>query len=302
MIKEELQSLLIEALESAWDAGLLAGALDVSAAAAAVRLSRPRLNAHGDLACSVGRLVSALGGGPAAEVLAPMLVAQVKALAAARTGLDCGVFFSPPAFIGFRISAVMAACSLSAIISCGKGVHTHQSSTSEKAGERLLEQAALVKADIFLRLAISERLNILSASIEAPLLSPRQWLSLLAEWQSDSGVFEPLFADNSVSRAAALDIVLQLADLKATEALSVGPPTSAQGIIKNAAAGEALNSRGCEQLASALGHFFNHFEADHGFFNCDLSVLKARLGLIFACRQVLSERLGIIDLSIPGLT
>ncbi|MBU6451472.1 MAG: hypothetical protein KGS72_06825 [Cyanobacteria bacterium REEB67] len=297
-----MQSLLIEALESAWADGLLQGVANIEAASAAVRLSRPRLSAHGDLACSVGRIVSALGGGPSAEVLAPLLVARLKTLAAGRTGLDCGVFFSAPAFIGFRVSAVMAACSLSAIISCGKGAHVLAGAAATHAEERLLDRAALVKADNFLRLAISERLNILNASIEEPLLSPRQWLSLLAEWQSDSALFESLFAEEAASRASALDIVLHLGDLMASQSLSVGPMVASEPPGHNAAGVEVIADRGGNVLACALDRFFDHFEGDQGFFNCDLSVLKARLGLIFACRQVLSERLGIIDLSIPGLT
>jgi arginyl-tRNA synthetase len=57
-------------------------------------------------------------------------------------------------------------------------------------------------------------------------------------------------------------------------------------------------SRFALDLANDLADFWGRFNLGAGFFNAQLSVLKARLGLILATRQVLGNALGIIDLPV----
>jgi arginyl-tRNA synthetase len=57
-------------------------------------------------------------------------------------------------------------------------------------------------------------------------------------------------------------------------------------------------TRFSRELADDLSDFLRRFNLGEGFFNAQLSVLKARLGLILATRQVLGNALGIIDLPV----
>jgi len=302
MIKEKLAALIGDALKQARAEGDLDLDLNIQLDAnltgdKGVLLERPRDPEHGDLSCALPLQIAALAGlsagssGGAAEKLAQSIASHM----CSGPGLYlAAVSVRAPGFINFKLSAVALAEVLSDIV--------RQQSRYGFPAEKIAADDAVnwasrtncaPDADIYrtyvycrsvLRQAQEPRINILSGLLEEPLLSPQQWRDFLCEMKDGPAIFLDLFSDGG---RLACDLILELDDF----------PRQVR------AAGEFNESarlrRYTRAMAQDLRRFCGRFNLGEGLFCSQLSVLKARLGLIFATKQVLGNALGIIELSAP---
>lgn len=114
-------------------------------------------------------------------------------------------------------------------------------------------------------------------------VSAEQWQAFIKEYQSNPDVFEPLYDENADILAHQKALVRRLETFP--EEVEEAAVTKNPGKL----------ARYAFELANELQKFYEVSRV----ITDDLSVTKARLGLILATRQVLSNALGIIGVSAP---
>ncbi len=304
MIKQKLASIVYEAICFALAAGqieLAEGKLDDLT----VTIEQPNLPEHGDLSCPVAMQIAALAGTPQKGLDYACLLARrinnepenlfyVKAASA-----------SAPGFINFGFGSRLGAEILLEIASLGRqyGCVPDQEQSHWTADQaRSLEESLLTLAPVIyafgrcasvLRQATEPRINILSGRMEAPIMTAGEWTSFLDDCKAKTELYFELdlFQNDQASSSSSLArsqtrLILKLAMF----------PEAAQIAFDYRQPDRLV--RYSTELADELANFWRQFNLGEGFFNAQLSVLKARLGLILATRQVLGNALGIIDLPV----
>jgi len=296
MIKEKLAALVDDAVGRA----RTAGQIDFDGVLPA-QVETPRDPAHGDLSCALSLQLAALPAlrDKGASALAQSIAGHLKA------GPDCylAAVSVRDGFINFKLGWPALAEVLIEIISKQNFYGFPTAHKSDSAGQSRSAANSFLNsigpsfsvpdADIYqtylfclnvLRQAQEPRINILSGQLEAPLFSPQQWRNFLCEIKEGPAIFLDLFSD---SGERAVDLILKL-DAFPEEVMAAADINESPRLRRYTRA-----------LAQDLRLYCSRFNLGEGLFCSQLSVLKARLGLIFATKQVLGNALGIIDLSAP---
>ena len=298
MFKDQLQSLIVDAIvaltalkeadnlpaqaDCGGDPGA-AGRGEISnLLVKSIQLERPRLAVHGDLACSVAKIYSAIqtsGRPPIAAStfgLTRALAAQISSLLGDRPAYIEAVLCSEPSFLGFKIGPEMAAAALSQIVANLEmaALPAPDSKNFAKISDSIIYSGSL------LRQAQSPRIDILKATAEPATFSEADWKHLQADWCNDQTIFLSLFRGEPGALALTLTLSFFGDYIKCDQ-------TSYYNL------GDRLRLRRyLERLSEEFDVYRQHFDPDKGFFSADLSVLKGRLGLIFATTRVFNYRAG----------
>ncbi|MBS1993788.1 MAG: hypothetical protein JSS83_24900 [Cyanobacteria bacterium SZAS LIN-3] len=280
MIKEKLAILVQQAMNQAESADQIAR---LSPSAETLIFVRPREPALGDLSSALPlQLAAASQAGlqpmQAASIIASHLPAGVQPGDYLRS-----VEVTAPGFINFRLGEAAFIEVLQNIVVQGERYGLSEGGglpPADAAPDPFVYQTYLFCRGV-LRRVREPRVNILSGRLEEPILSVDQWMIFLGDIKDRVEIFRDVFSDSEKSPG---ELILKL---------DAFPRLAADARARRS---NARLRRYNLSLAQELRRYCGQFNLGEGLFSPHLSVLKARLGLIFAARQVLSNSLGIIDL------
>jgi hypothetical protein len=244
--------------------------LDVAAVEQLWRRPPPGLRCH--MAVNIRALLSKSSpdfdlSGVAADVAAAMLRIDSKQSEPLLAWLEAG----ERGFVSCLLNGEFAARALCSSI---RGQDSGADITVPKV---FVLPASYVRCEAYLRHAREGMADILSARFMPALLSPIDWSLMQESWRADPAIFLPLF-ESSDTASICFELVLHLDRF-------------------DSAASPSRINRFVARSEMLLAQLFNACAADNGFFCADLSVSKARLGLIFAVMHVSLVGLGIMHLT-----
>jgi arginyl-tRNA synthetase len=305
MIKERLAAIVSQAISSAQSAGAI-GLSVLELQSLPIVIEQPRSADHGDLYCPVAMQIVARLASPCSSFeVAQTLVSYIK------TRSEDLLYFTrveaaAPGFINFDLGPRLCAEILLDIVSLANDYGL----ISDKTGQHLdvslfhsnepektqLNQSlyAYARCTSILRQVQAPRVNVLSGQFEDPLMTADQWQTFLLDCKNKLEIY--LEADFFPS-----DTEKDLSGLRRSQTaliLKLAYFPEAVAAAANCRESERL-ARYTLDLAEQLSDFWGQFNLGEGFFSPQLSVLKARLGLILATRQVLANALGIIGMPVP---
>jgi arginyl-tRNA synthetase len=334
MIKEQLTAIVFEAISRAH----AAGQIDLSFSALRslpISIDRPRVSDHGDLSCPVAMQLAAqiVPSGNAlqlAQILVSHIIARSELL-----GYFSRVEAVAPGFLNFDLGPGLGAEILVEIGRLaedygrvtGKGGEPFQpmllsyylpqesqalslkqgredttaadlgapnmTGIAARSNPTFLVQHAYAWCRSMLRLPTAPPINILSGQLEAPLMSLEQWETFLLDCKIKGEIYLSLDLFQNDQRS----VFPHLRQFQAALILKLGSFPDQVALAEQNRQPERL-ARYAVDLANDLTNFSSQFNLGEGLFCADLSVLKARLGLILASRQVLGNAMGIIGMPV----
>lgn len=163
-----------------------------------------------------------------------------------------------PGFLNFKLSKALLSRAASELVRPAKNSTGADTAKFPGAEAQFRIETLSGRCQAILSGVREAQADIVSGSLAPPLLDDSLWEEWLCDFE-EARTYEPLFASDDYSPVKALIINLD-------------------------------NLTNIEVLAPVVSDFLD----ESPLFQLDLSVAKARLGLIFACKQVLSGWLGII--------